>query len=229
MSNIKIENVEVYGFRHALRAMRNPMDSWDRIDSFPVADLTDPLYRENVENVLIGPKDLELVLKLVKAGSEHSKFLRCIMVYFDLTAPRYVLTEFDTYKVGTVRNSCSTMHKLGKRPLVPEDFAQPEDNEELEWLMETINYLNTLGSLYRETKKYNIVKKMKRALPEGFLQKASFCMNYAVLLNMFLQRKGHRLDEWRLTDGTKEESICNWIKSLPYMAQIIAVKEKKND
>jgi hypothetical protein len=260
-NNVKIENVEVYGFRHALRNMRNPMESWDKSDS----DFMDMLFGSEIipdlppevefyellagmfkqfedrtrlktnlkfigavpELPSIGPKDLELLLKLVKNGDEHAKVLRTITVLFDMTAPRYILLEVDTYKVGTVRNSCSTMHKLGKRDLTPEDFAATDDSEEYEYLLDTITYMNALGRIHRETKDYRIVKRLKRILPEGFLQRSGFCTNYAVLLRMFFQRKNHRLDEWRLTDGPPSDSICNWIKSLPYMAQIIEAKEKK--
>lgn len=230
MNNVKIENVEIYGFQHAIRNMRNPMESWDKSDSeessCPFSYLSDPDKINLKEQYIIGPKDLELLLKLVKNGDEHSKVLRTITVFFDITIPRYVWTEVDTMKLGTVRNSCSTMHKLGKRDLTPEDFAATADLEEYEYLLETIIYLNTLGRLYRETKDYRIVKRLKRLLPEGFLQRSGFCTNYAVLLRMFFQRKNHRLDEWRLTDGPPEASICNWIQSLPYMAQIIEAKGK---
>jgi hypothetical protein len=166
----------------------------------------------------IGKVDLVLACKLVKAGTEHRKFLRQIVVNFVIEAPRYVWQEIDTYKVATVRNSCSTMHKLGHRPLTVEDFIGGDV------VPGTLLELNRLGQEYRDggKKDFDLVRKMKKYLPEGFLQRAGFHMSYETAMTMFRQRKGHRLPEWRWTGSVKivddRQSICDWIYSLPYMA-----------
>lgn len=210
--SIQITNTEVYGFRHSLRAMRNALESWERSDSNTAIEA----YGQYAD---IGPNDLALAIKLIKAGASHRKFLRSICVWCDINAPRYVWTEIDTYKIATVRNSCSTMHKLGHRDLTPDDFSEQDV------IPEVLVELNKLGKLYRETKKYDFVKQMKRILPEGFMQLASYHTNYETLLNMFFQRRNHRLDEWRATDDNTV-SICNWIKSLPYMKEFLEAAEK---
>ena len=210
--SIKITNTEVYGFAHSLRAMRNALESWDKSDS-------NTGLEHYSQDVVIGPNDLTLALKLIKAGSSHRKFLRSICVWCEITIPRYVWTELDTAKISTVRNSCSTMHKLGHRDLTPDDFSEQDV------IPEVLAELNTLGKLYRKTKEYDYVKQMKRILPEGFMQMSSYHTNYECLLNMYKQRKDHRLDEWRATDDNAV-SICNWIRSLPYMAEFIGAAEK---
>jgi len=194
---MKIEKTNVDGFRPALRAMRNPLDSWDISDS-----CWEPLK--------IGKNDLKLSCRLIKAGAEHRKFLRVITITVDFTLPRYVWQELDTYKVSTVRNSCSTMHKLGHRDLTEEDFMYGKV------LPETLRTLNEMGKEYRETKNYDLVRDMKCYLPEGFLQKSTYFMNYETAITMFYQRKSHKLAEWNLKD-TGVYSICKWIKDLPYM------------
>jgi hypothetical protein len=218
--SIQITNTEVYGLSHSLRAMRNALESWDKSDSF--IDYSNPIKGRNFisgEHPNLGPNDLSLALKLIKAGPSHRKFLRSICVWCDITIPRYVYTELDTYKISTVRNSCSTMHKLGHRDLTPDDFSEQDV------MPEVLAKLNELGKLYRETKEYDYVKQMKRILPEGFMQTSSYNTNYETLLNMYKQRKDHRLDEWRVTDNN-EVSICNWIRSLPYMAEFIGAAER---
>jgi hypothetical protein len=215
---IRITETEVFGFRAALRDMRNPMESWDKSDSRFGRDELQALGFAVLEYPEIGKNDLELACKLVKGGTEHRKFLRQIIVNFVIEAPRYVWQEIDTYKVATVRNSCSTMHKLGHRPLTEADFIDGEV------LPDTLHNLNLLGELYRKggMKDYDVVRKMKRYLPEGFLQRAGYHMNYETAMSMFRQRKNHRLAEWRWTGGTRivdgRQSICDWIFSLPYMA-----------
>jgi hypothetical protein len=225
---LRITETEVFGFRAALRDMRNPMESWDRSDSRfkkgidlcsgnPMWKMVDPeiVVPELPE---IGQQDLELACKLIKGGTEHRKFLRQITIEFVIEAPRYVWQEIDTYKVATVRNSCSTMHKLGHRPLIAEDFMDGDV------LSGTLLELNRLGEAYREggKKDFDLVRKMKKYLPEGFIQRAGYLMNYETAMSMFRQRKSHRLPEWRWTGGVKivdgRQSICDWIHSLPYMA-----------
>jgi hypothetical protein len=229
---IRIYDTEVFGFRAALRGMRNPMESWEKSDSvtgFEPSDQTDiaknfPWILQGItvsEHPRIGPKDLELMQKLVAGGSEHRKFLRQITINCIIEAPRYVWQEIDTYKVATVRDSCSTMHKLGHRELVPEDFFENDV------MPEVLLKLNSLGILYRNggMKDYELVRKMKRYLPEGYIQRADYHMSYETAMSMFLQRKDHRLFEWRWMAGSKivngKQSICNWIWSLPYMQNLL--------
>jgi len=226
---MKIENTEVYGFRAALRAMRNPMDSWEKSDSsFYGGDDVEEIgiathsarLSVGVEGAVIGPKDLELACKLIRGGAPHRKFLRQIIVWVDFTLPRYVWQEMDTYKVSTVRNSCSTMHKLGHRDLAPEDFA---DDRVLPTLQAE---LNKAGRAYREKTDHGgisgtaLLRYMKQLLPEGFLQKATWMGSYETLLSMHHWRKNHRLPEWSGPHG-----ICEWIRSLPYMQQFIDASE----
>ena len=222
---MRIEHTEVYGFRAALRGMRNPMDSWDKSDS--KFGSSKSWYVRNwaieaVEHPMIGPNDMKLVLKLIKGGSEHRKFLRQIFVTFDITVPIFVWSELDTYKVATVRNSCSTMHTLGLRDLTQDDF-------ELGCDCEYLGKLNEYGEAFRkakiikDTKAMNLIRhKYKNALPSGFLQKATYTMNYETALAMYFQRKNHRLPEW---DVREPGSICAYIESLPYMREFIEARE----
>lgn len=227
---IKIENVDVQGFEPALRGMRNPKKSWDKSDSdwcdryekptcdkcsyyivydedgcgFCGADEYDRFY-------VIGKKDHELTMKLVKAGSEHAKFRRMIGVWFDITAPRYFWTEFDTYKVGTVSNSESTMHTIHKKPFELDDFSHEklEGRTQLTFALEgTIKVLNKLREDYLKTNDKDCWYQMIQLLPQSYNQKRTVFLNYEVLANMYRQRKNHKLDEWR--------DFCKWIKTLPY-------------
>lgn len=223
---MKIENVEVYGFRAALRGMRNPMDSWDKGDTVfdyneTIQIASAPASREFYygkitvpEHPVLGPNDLKLACKLVEGGSEHRKFLRQIQVWFDITVPRYVWTELDTYKIATVRNSCSTMHKLGTRDLAQADFELPIPDY-------LLTDLNKIGEEFRNAKVMKATVKMnelrhkyKNLLPEGFLQKATFTMNYETVLNMYHQRKNHRLPEWKLSSPG---SITSFLINLPFI------------
>lgn len=230
---MKIENIEVYGFKRALHGMRNPMDSWDNSDSefFVYMDHFADTYWPNPSHLFItslempeiGPNDLKLALKLIKGGSEHRKFLRQIQIWFDITVPRYVWTELDTYKVATVRNSCSTMHKLGTRDLIQDDFQLPIDEH-------LLSLLNQYGTAFREAKEGKDYKAMgrirheyKNILPEGFLQKATFSMSYETAMSMYFQRRKHRLPEWK---EDCEGSITSFIKNLPYMRDFIEAAEK---
>lgn len=193
---MKIENTEVSGFQAAIHGMRNPMNSWDKSDS-------------NFDcEMIIGPNDLELSKKLIKAGTEHRKFLRMIHIQCFITLPRYIWQEMDTYKVSTVRLSCSTMHKLGMTDLTIQDFQN-------NWILEeTLQELNFLGRNYRETKNVDLLRQMKQILPEGFLQSADLDFNYETAMNMYYQRKNHRMSEW-----SGENGICKWMESLPMMNQ----------
>lgn len=196
---MKIEKTQVFGFLPAIRAMRNPLNSWDKSDTF------------SEEN--IGPNDLKLMQSLIKAGPEHSKFMRQIIIWVDMTLPIYIWSEFDTYKVGVVRNSCSTMHKLTARELTPNDFEDQAISED------TLRMLNVYGDLYRREKNFNYLYKMKQILPASYLQKATIIMNYQVALNMFNQRKNHKLPEWKL--DSNKYSICMWILDLPKMKELL--------
>jgi hypothetical protein len=231
---IRISNTVVFGFEPALHGMRNPMESWNLSDSTfydpHQVDIIQNFYpgRYKVpERPCIGKNDLELMRKLVIGGSEHRKFLRAIGIWAFIEPNRGCWQELDTYKVATVRNSCSTMHKLGHRPLIKDDFQNGIV------LDSVLNELNRLGAEYRETKDFALVIQMKCMLPEGFLQGADYYMNYENALSMFHQRFNHRLPEWKWTEKlpfNNLTSICDWIYSLPYMAFLIySIRKHKTD
>ena len=223
---IRIENVDVFGWESAIRGMRNPMNSWDKSDSqFHVCSKSGKTsYTE------IGNNDLKLMQSLVKAGTDHSKFMRTINVSCDITAPRYWWTEYDTYKVGTVRNSCSTMHKIADKEFEPSDFSREHlttldfqhydilDTEEVERiefqtasteiLRLIIQCLNNYRKLYLATKNKKYWWQMIQILPQSYNQRATVQLNYAALRNMYHARKNHKLDEWI--------EFCKWIETLPY-------------
>tara|TARA_Y100000310_G_scaffold345057_1_gene461470 strand:- start:5492 stop:6214 length:723 start_codon:yes stop_codon:yes gene_type:complete len=239
---MKIEHTTVFGFEAALRGMRNPMNSWDKSDTVFAAEAL-RTYKEwpwpgmaVAELPLMGPSDLSLACKLIRAGTDHRKFLRQIMIWVDLTLPRYAWQELDTYKVATVRNSCSTMHKLGHTDLDYDDFeggACPGG---------TLQELNEMAHNYREKQEvggwlhgkmalfsgYDIVRYMKGILPESFLQKATYTMSYETALSAYFARRKHRLDIWRegRAGGYEGPSITRWIHSLPYMEDFILAAEK---
>lgn len=224
MDRIKLEHTEVYGFIPALRGMRNPMDSWHLADSilywdeeqgFLTYDKTSDVLSNNI---LMGDKDLSLATRLITAGGEHCKFLRMIQVWTDITVPRYIWSELDTYKFNT-KNSCSTMHKLfnAKSKLTLDQFIYDEkDKRKLE---QDIEYLNEMRLEYLETKNKDILRRAKQILPEGFLQKRTWNTNYQELLNIYFQRRYHRLDDWKI--------VCKWIESLPYMDMFIQAMENR--
>lgn len=216
---MKIENTEISNFAGAFRGMRNPMNSWDKSDSN---------FKDN--QISIGPNDMKLARSLIEGGSEHRKFLRQIFVSFDLTAPLYIWKEFDTYKVGTVANSTSTMHKLASTPialdcfeiddlnLVPyNEYAQRKElkyNIDPDFIqMALIPYLEHLRQKYNETKEIVYWKELIRWLPESWLQKRTITLNYENLRNIYHQRKNHKLTEWH--------TICKWIETLPYAQELI--------
>lgn len=204
---MKFENTKVYNFEGALRGMRNPKDSWDRSDSY---------YDEN-HNYIIGENDLKLAQVLIKAGKEHRKFLRQIMVCVDITAPRYWWSEMDTYKIGTVANSCSTMHKLNAYPITIDMFKIDEIFDEYDSINNTINMLEKLRKLYNQTKDIRYLRAMKQRLPESFLQKRTVTMNYENIYEIVRQRGNHRLNEWY-------RDTMEWINDLPYIEEFIKIK-----
>lgn len=205
---IKIENVDVYGWEAAIRGMRNPMNSWEKSDSaFSIYDYP--------QCYVIGDNDLKLMRNLAKAGPDHGKFLRMINVTCDITAPLYWWKEFDTYKVGTVANSCSTMHKIAEKKFTLEDFSCEhliEDDEVMgAWkssLNRTIADLNTARELFLENNDKKYWWQMIQLLPASFNQKRTVQLNYQVLRNIYHARKEHKLDEWRY--------FCEWLETLPY-------------
>ena len=203
---IKIENVEVVGFAAAIRGMRNPMNSWSKSDSCFCPN--EPCCEGNC-SMMIGPNDLDLMKRLRNAGTDHRKFMRMIAVYIDVTAPLYWWKEFDTYKVGTVANSCSTMHKIHEKEFTLEDFSCEHLtpwNETV--LANLIVELNANRDRYLRTKEKEDWWQMIQLLPSSYNQKRTVMFNYEVLANMYKSRKDHKLDEWR--------NFCSWIKTLPY-------------
>lgn len=205
---IKVENVAVYGWEAAIRGMRNPMNSWDKSDTkFNV--------KTSSTGIWLGANDLNLMKSLIKAGPDHSKFMRMIGVSLDIVAPLYWWKEFDTYKVGTVANSCSTMHKIHDKEFTLDDFSHEHLIEDYEHygaykssLNTTIADLNTAREMFLETKDKVYWWQMIQLLPSSYNQRRTVTLNYAVLANMYHARKDHKLDEWR--------EFCKWIVSIPY-------------
>lgn len=209
---IKIENTEVYGWEVAIRGMRNPMNSWDKSDSGYVF----ASYEDGKEGAYfkIGKNDKALMKNLVKSGSDHSKFMRMITVTLDVTAPLYWWKEYDTYKIGTVRNSCSTMHKIAEKEFTLDDFSYEHLCENsMRALKRVIDVLNIEQNNYSISKKKWAWWQMIQLLPSSYNQRATLQLNYAVLRNMYHSRKNHKLDEWH--------DFCSWIESLPYARELI--------
>lgn len=217
---MKFENTEVWGFEHAIRGMRNPMNSWERSDSGYIDKrFNDQFY--------IGPHDKVLMKGLISAGPEHRKFLRQIVISVDITAPLYWWKEFDTYKVGTVANSCSTMHRLKDTPIIMDcfemgDFA--DSNEESNhynlytknmW-SKLVDLLEVLRKEFNETKDNRYWKELIRLLPESWLQKRTVTMNYENVANMYSQRMNHKLTEW-------SKYFIQWADELPYFKELFTV------
>ena len=210
---MKITNTEVYGFEASLRGMRNPMNSWHLQDSVPYYCMPDILW----DATLIGERDLDLAKRLIKAGNEHCKFLRQIQVWADFEMPLYWWSEFDTYKFNT-KNSCSTMHKLfnAKKEITLDDFVYSK--EDINTLNFIISELNSLRQKYLETKDFNYVIRGKRLLPTSFKQKRTVNTNYAELINIYNQRKNHRLkEEW-------QDVFCKWCEELPYFKEFLEAR-----
>lgn len=215
---IRIENVEIHGWEAAIRGMRNPMNSWERSDSefYDMADYLERLFHkapgtsDPVPVFVIGPNDHDLMMRLAKAGPEHAKYRRMIVVWLDVTAPLYWWKEFDTYKVGTVSNSCSTMHKIHSKEFTIDDFSHDHLNNE-NWKHELeliVNWMNNARQAYLDTESKDHWWHMIQLLPSSYNQRRTIMLNYEVLSNMYHQRKNHKLDEW--------QNFCQWIKTLPY-------------
>lgn len=205
---IKIEKVETYGWEAAVRGMRNPMNSWDKSDSEAYWDGDNWDYG-------VGDEDLKLMKNLVAAGSDHGKFLRMIGVAADITAPLYWWKEYDTYKVGTVANSCSTMHKIHAKEFTLDDFSHEHVFNHLQCnyhgestMKLLVEYLNKAREMFLQTNDKEWWWQMIQLLPASYNQKRTVTLNYQVLKNMYHARKNHKLDEWRI--------FCEWIETLPY-------------
>lgn len=216
---IKIENYEVVGWEHAIRGMRNPMNSWDRSDS-GFCDIIGDNFGDIIkpENYRVGPNDYDLMKRLASGGSDDRKFMRMITVYLDVTAPLYWWKEFDTYKVGTVANSCSTMHKIHAKEFTLDDFSHEHLVGESETALKAIvDQLNFARIAYLETKDKDYWWEMIQLLPTSYNQKRTVMLNYEVLKNIYHARKNHKLTEW--------QDLCSWIETLPYAKGLIYVEE----
>lgn len=249
---IKIEKTKTCGWEAAIRGMRNPMNSWDKSDSgICYKEVACHSCKENRNNCaynlehdgfVIGYNDLDLMHRLCAAGTDHRKFMRMIVVYCDITAPLYWWKEFDTYKVGTVANSCSTMHKIHAKRFSADDFSReyiwddsiehlqtqiigtedyPEYLDDAEILIYTIGMLNELRELYINTKDKRYWYKMIQLLHSSYNQKRTVMLNYEVLANMYKSRKNHKLDDWHV--------FCDWIKTLPYSELITRIEKNENE
>lgn len=245
---LKIENTEVVGFEAAIRGMRNPMNSWDRGDSgvcatHGPAKCADCAYTDcHADDIdigtkyILGPNDLDLMTRLRNAGTDHRKFMRMIVVYLDITAPLYWWKEFDTYKVGTVANSCSTMHKIADKEFTLDDFSHEHltIRQSTDILKETVDALNVFRDVYLNggilryengnmrcfgKKDKEIWWQMIQLLPSSYNQRRTVMLNYEVLANMYKSRCNHKLDEWH--------TVCDWIETLPY-SELITGKEENN-
>lgn len=223
---IKIENVQVVGWEPALRGMRNPKNSWNKSDSKFICP--DEQTTRWCGEPHIGPNDHKLMMSLVKGGAVHAKFRRMIVVYVDVTAPLYWWKEYDTYKVGTVANSCSTMHKIMDHEFTEEDFSWDGIEEDTEdYRRETLRVLNYWRDEYLKATEAGQTKKQKRCwknviklLGTAYNQKRTLMLNYEVLHNIYFSRKNHKLDEW--------VEFCKWTQTLPY-SEIITTPESRMD
>lgn len=245
---ILIEKTEVVGLEPAIRGMRNPMNSWDRSDSKfkcgeNICEMVDSCNMAcDVPGYVVGENDHDLMLRLARGGPVHGKYCRMINVYLDITAPLYWWKEFDTYKVGTVANSCSTMHKIHAKEFVIDDFSHEHltDNAFKHALRPTIDYLNIYRGLYIEAdaerahndchgadpeKREHLITSMKlywwqmiQLLPSSYNQKRTIMLNYEVLSGIYKERKNHKLDEWR--------EFCKWIETLK-LSDVIVRRDKE--
>ena len=199
---IELERFSVMNFENAMRGARNPLNSWDRMDS----------YTENGKFVM-GPNDLDLAKRLCKAGTDHRKFIRMIFVTVDITAPLYWWKEYDTYKVGTVANSTSTMHKIHSKPFVMDDFSTDHMNDKtIKVMNHTIDFLEELRLDFVNTKDNKSWYSMIALLPESYNQMRTCTFSYENVANMYYSRKNHKLSEWH--------TFCDWIESLPYFKEL---------
>lgn len=241
---LKIENTEVMGWEAAIRGMRNPMNSWEKSDSrFNLLDDCGDCTHCNLRfdecnEQQIGPNDLDLMTRLRNAGTDHRKFMRMITVYLDVTAPLYWWKEFDTYKVGTVANSCSTMHKIHSKEFTLADFScehlyaedeidgmyysttAEEEFTSTDVLKVVIESLNNYRKMYLATKDKKDWWQMIQLLPSSYNQRRTVMLNYEVLANIYKSRRNHKLDEWH--------TFCDWIESLPYSELIIEKTDGAN-
>ena len=246
---LKIEDTEVVGFEAAIRGMRNPMNSWDKSDSGWDAHIPPIILRNQVDweqwaeqykavqysdeyTYDIGPNDRDLMARLRNAGTDHRKFMRMIVVYLDINAPLYWWKEFDTYRVGVEKNSCSTMHKIHEKEFTFDDFSHEklinsacmEIQEQhirispIQALATTIECLNSYRDLYLQTKDKKYWWQMIQLLPSSYNQRRTVMLNYEVLANMYKSRRNHKLDEWH--------TFCNWIERLPYSELIIGKTDR---
>ena len=208
--SIRIDNVDVYGFEASIRGMRSPKNSWDKSDSrwsSPDENGTDePMY-------IIGENDLKLMKTLAAAGQDHGKFLRMIHVQLDVTAPLYWWKEADTYSVGVVKNSCSTMHKIHAKEFTLDDFSHEHLYSPMHDLKPTVDLLNVYRERFLDTKDKEDWWQLIQLLPSSYNQRRTWDLNYAVLRNIYHARKGHRLDEWK--------TLLDWIETLPYAKELI--------
>ena len=231
---LKIENTEVIGWEHAIRGMRNPKNSWEKTDSYPAVDCgkCGKIEREGIckkedrdctgfECFEVGPNDLKLMTTLRNAGTDHRKFMRMITVYLDITAPLYWCKEFATYKVGTVANSCSTMHKIAAKEFVLDDFSHEHLQDDSVAVLESV--IHTLN-VHREWFNNKVLDdpkidwwQMIQLLPSSYNQKRTVMLNYEVLANIYKSRRHHKLDEWH--------TLCDWIEGLPYSELITGEKK----
>lgn len=233
---IKITNAEVFGWDAAIRGMRNPMNSWNKSDSFlcnvecdECPERGNHCQRHNYLDYVVGDNDLTLMKKLVKAGSDHAKFMRMINVTMDVTAPLYWWKEWDTYKVGTVANSCSTMHKIADKEFTLEDFSYehltPAAIATIRTVIERLNFARKEFLKGRKGSEFGMPSAkeywwdMIQLLPSSYNQKRTVQLNYAVLRNMYHARRNHKLDEWR--------DFRSWVESLPY-AELITLGGNDN-
>lgn len=247
---LKLEKTEVVGWEAAIRGMRNPMNSWEQSDSAYchrdlVRDCTTCVHRDTGYSACtaghfdVGPRDYDLMTRLRNAGTDHRKFMRMIEVYVDITAPLYWWKEYDTYKVGTVANSCSTMHKIAAKEFTLDDFshehlgvlipAELNDGEEvfqnlwIESLKRTIEDLNIARGFYIREQNSDLKKKywlqMIQLLPSSYNQRRTIMLNYEVLANIYKSRRHHKLDEWH--------TFCDWIEGLPYSELITGERNAK--
>lgn len=240
---MKFEDTEVWGFRKALKGMRNPKNSWDKSDSvFGYQCGCDECNRHDpndyaIESPIIGTNDMKLAQQLIRAGSEHRKFMRQIFVSVDITAPLYWWKEFDTYKVGTVANSTSTMHKLATTPITLECFEIDDyDDSIMEYKRDGsvypmqsvfVEFLEHIRRKYLETKDKKFWKELIRWLPESWLQTRTVTMSYENLLAMCSkgQRRFHKLNEWSGQDDNTKSNFISWARTLPYAQELIFIDE----
>lgn len=214
---IKMNNVEIFGWEAAIRGMRNPKNSWDKSDSYWTY-IENPQTQQRAKfEFFVGDEDLKLMKKLANAGDDHGKYLRMINVTLDITAPLYFWKEFDTYKVGTVTDSCSTMHKIHAKEFTLDDFSHEHllPDEALEFMKHLVDGLNFYRNRYLQTKDKQYWWQLIQLLPSSYNQKRTVQLNYQVLKHMYHARKSHKLDEWR--------DFCEWIKTLPYSELITEV------